>query len=606
MCLHTQTPPQNEDAALLEALGPQARLRADALLKSLPALEQKHKRLDLPPSLHALFANPFDAAAIVHRLSPDATELATHPFTALAKSAAASFDMKLEETESHGTFKVEHPQSCIWLMDFLLNGARSIVEGAVQPSALGESFGGDVAQLLHARVADIRIAAEDTRAREIATTGFSGVDRAKLLAAVEHLEVELAITAGIPAMEGEPLADELKNAVTGTIISCEKIPDLGWIVIGGEGPNEYDLSVVAAVFDFGGDDKYHWRHKAYEDRGVVDLAGNDVHDGGTFGPATGVGAIAFIDDRGGDDRYECTTNGVGTGICGVGVIVDRAGNDVYRGVEWSVATGVAGIGAIADLAGDDRYQCGIFGVALGGPLGVGTILDAQGNDLYRVDGAAPSVYGLTVCDVSWGIGMGFGFRRDVPGGTGFIDDLGGNDRSESGEFSQACGYYFGIGAIRDRGGDDVRKSDRYGIAAAAHQAGGVLLEEGGNDSYTSLTAANCGGAWDESVAVLIESSGDDSYHCDVLAIGAAAQQAFGLFADRAGRDRYRFAVQCIGTGGTNEYHVKDAGLGSVSLFLDAGGSADFYIGDALDNMRKVTGEVPTELMHYFDGVAIDR
>ncbi|MSR40559.1 MAG: hypothetical protein EXS10_01470 [Phycisphaerales bacterium] len=606
VALLLQSAPQGDAALALDALGPIARVRADALLQSLPLLAQKQHRLDLPPSLQALFASPMDAEAIIGRLSVEETALRARPFTAIAKSASSAFGMTLEDTEPHGTFKVEHPTACVWLMDFLLNGARPLVEGATDKATLGESFGADIARVLHDRVQAIRIAPEDSRARELATKGFASVARAKLLAAIEHLQVDLAITAGIPAMEGDPLPDELSSAVSGTIVSCEKIPDLGWIIIGGEGPNEYDLGVIAAVFDFGGDDKYHWRHTAFEHRGVVDLAGNDVHDGGVFGPASGIAAIAFIDDHAGDDVYNGPLGGVAAGICGVGLIVDRAGNDVYRGTEWCVAVGVAGVGAIVDLAGDDRYQCGVFGVALGGPLGAGIVLEAQGNDLYRVEGNSPSVYGLTTCDVSWGIGMGFGFRRDVAGGTGFIDDFSGNDHSESGEFSQACGYYFGIGAIRDRAGDDVRKSDRYGIAAAAHQAGGVLLEEGGNDSYTSTTAANCGGAWDESVAVLIEARGDDSYHCDVLAIGAAAQQAFGLFVDRAGRDRYRFGVQCVGTGGTNEYHVKDAGLGSISLFLDLGGASDFYIGDASDNMQRVTGESPTELMHHLEGVAIDR
>ncbi len=491
-------------------------------------------------------------------------------------------------------------------MDFLLNGARPIVESAVPKATLGAAFGTDITRVLTDRVENLRIAPEDTRGREIATTGFASIDRAKLLAAIEHLEVDLAISEGIPAMEGDALPDELKGAVQGTIVTCEKIPDLGWIIVGGLGANEYDLGVIAAVFDFGGDDKYHWRHVAFDQRGIVDLAGNDHHDGGAFGPASGVGAIAFIDDRAGNDIYEGGLASAAVGICGVGVIVDRAGNDIYRGKSWSVGTGVAGIGAIVDLSGDDRYQCGIFGVALGGPLGIGLVLEAQGNDLYRVEGERLSVYGLTTCDCSWGIGMGFGFRRDVSGGTGFIDDFSGNDRSESGEFSQGCGYYFGLGAVRDRGGDDVRTSDRYGIAAAAHQAGSIYLDASGNDSNACTTAANCGGAWDESVAVFIDDTGDDSYHCDGLAIGAAAQQAFGLFEDRAGRDRYRFAWQSVGAGGMNEYHFKDTGLGSLSIFLDLGTAIDLYLGEGSDGMRRVSPEAPTEELRQLDGVAIDR
>ncbi len=605
MVLLLTTPP-NDARTALDAFGPAARARAEALLASLPLLAQRQHRPDVPTPLQALFERPLFAEGIVDQLSPVEQELRAHPWTAVGKSAAASFGVALTDTEPHGTFKVEHPMACIWLMDFLLNGARPIVESAISKETLGASFSSEIARVLNDRTADLRIPPEDAQGRALATTGFASVDRAKLLAAIEHLQVDFAITEGIPAMEGDPLPEELKSAVQGKVITCEKIPDLGWVIVGGLEANTYDLGVVAAVFDFGGDDTYHWRHGAFDHRGVVDLAGNDSHDGGDFGPASGVGALAFIDDHAGNDTYQGSLASAAVGICGIGVIVDRAGNDIYRGKNWSVGAGVAGVGAIVDLAGDDRYQAGIFGVALGGPLGAGFVFEGGGNDLYRVKGERLSVYGLTTCDCSWGIGMGFGFRRDVSGGTGFIDDFGGNDHSESGEFSQACGYYFGLGAIRDRAGDDIRTADRYSVAAAAHQAGGIFLDASGNDSNACATAANCGGAWDQSVAVFIDCHGDDSYHCDGLAIGAAAQQALGLFEDRAGRDRYRFAGQSLGSGGMNEYHFKDAGLGSLSLFLDLGTAIDLYLGDGSDGMRRVTSETVTPEMAQLDAIAIDR
>lgn len=388
----------------------------------------------------------------------------------------------------------------------------------------------------------------------------------------------------------------LRQLVTGDILAFGLVND-EWIVYGGAGSNTYDMTSIATVIDAGGDDEYRY---ATDERPAVqvilDLAGNDQYFGSASGPASAVMGVSLIVDQAGNDRYDGASRSCGVGVMGVGVILDRGGADTYHGTHWSIGTAFYGLGAIIDCGGEnDTYIAELMSEAVGGPRGFGTIIDQNGRDLYRVNGPAPSAYGTPAVFVGFSQGVGVGVRLYETGGIGVISDLGGDDRYEGGEFCQGGGYYWALGILHDKSGNDLYYGNRYGQAWAAHQALGILADDAGDDSYWSMTAASQSGSWDISATLLLDRSGSDSYQADGLAQGGASQQAIAWFIDLEGVDRYIAPAGATrGQSGGNEYHFADTGCYSWSLFLDAGGSEDFYSADRTNGTTETTGSPSNE------------
>jgi hypothetical protein len=189
-------------------------------------------------------------------------------------------------------------------------------------------------------------------------------------------------------------------------------------------------------------------------------------------------------------------------------------------------------------------------------------------------------------------GVGFGFRYYDSGGIGIIEDLAGSDRYEGGEFAQGGGYYYGMGILHDRAGNDCYFGNRYSQGFCAHEAIGMLVDESGDDTYWGMTAANQAGAWDYSIAMLIDKSGNDTYRGDGLSQGSAAMQAIAWLIDLGGSDHYLGAGSAIqGQSAGNEYHHHQTGCFSWSLFLDAGGNADFFNSGRGNNSIIKTGSL---------------
>jgi len=391
-----------------------------------------------------------------------------------------------------------------------------------------------------------------------------------------------AIVAGIrvpTATEPPTFGDGKPLAVTGTVLSAELGPS-GWRVVGGSGPNTYDMTRIQEVFDTGGDDRYTASDLVLGDRLIIDLAGDDVYTGTSRqGPAAGLLGDWIIDDRGGDDRYGQVGGSfsTGAGAFGVGMIIDRAGNDVYMGTHWSIGAAVYGAGIILDLgAGDDRYLGDFLTDAVGGPRGLGLVLDEAGDDTHMADGPTPSVYDTPNVHASFSQGMGFGYRKYAAGGIGILCDLAGDDRYQAGEFSQGGGYYHALGVLRDVAGDDVYDGNRYAQGFGVHQAFGVLIDDAGNDAYSGMTAADQGAAWDIAAGALLERAGDDTYVADGLAQGSAAQQAIAYLIDLDGSDRWQARSPAQGASGTNTYHWDATQAFSFSLLLNLGEGDDVF------------------------------
>ena len=399
--------------------------------------------------------------------------------------------------------------------------------------------------------------------------------------------------------------------VTGPVLAGQMGKD-GWRVVGGKGDNTYDMTLIAQVFDLGGNDTYFANDFVIGNRKVVDLGGNDIYTGTEKqGPAAGLFGTWIIDDRSGDDRYGKVggTFSTGAGCFGVGMIVDRGGNDSYIGTQWSIGAGVYGAGIVMDLGeGDDEYFGEFLTIGVGGPRGFGFVFDERGDEVYKADGPKPSIYDTPDVYCAFSQGLGFGYRKYAAGGIGILCDVAGDDKYEAGEFSQGGAYYHGLGILRDFSGDDSYQGNRYAQGFGVHQAFGVLIDDAGDDSYWAMTAADQGSAWDIAAGCLLDKSGDDSYTANGMTQGSAAMQGIAYLLDLDGKDSYQGTSPAQGESGSNSYHFESSGASSFSLLFDDGGNDDMYSLNRKNNTTEITQ--PPDLEESGDrpcvGLFIDR
>ena len=378
--------------------------------------------------------------------------------------------------------------------------------------------------------------------------------------------------------------------VTGPILAGQMGPD-GWRVVGGEGANTYDMTLIAEVFDLGGDDTYYANDIVVGNRKVVDLGGNDIYTGTEKqGPAAGLFGTWIIDDRGGDDQYGEVggTFSTGAGCFGVGLIIDRGGSDSYRGTQWSIGAGVYGVGIVMDLGeGNDEYLGEFLTIGVGGPRGFGFVFDERGDELYLANGPKPSVYGDEGVHASFSQGIGFGYRKYAAGGIGILCDVTGDDKYQAGEFSQGGAYFHGLGILRDFSGDDSFRGNRYTQGFGVHQAFGVLIDDAGDDTYWGMTAADQGSAWDIAAGALLDKEGNDSYTAQGMTQGSAAMQGIAYLIDLNGIDSYTGRSPAQGESGSNSYHYESSGALSFSMLLDDGGDEDSYSLERKNNTTEI-------------------
>jgi len=407
----------------------------------------------------------------------------------------------------------------------------------------------------------------------------------------------LMATITIPTTEKQPFFGKaLPPGVTGTILAGEQGPN-GWRVVGGPEANTYDMTIIAEVFDVGGDDIYFANDLVVGNRLVVDLAGNDIYTGtDRQGPAAALFGTWIIDDRAGNDRYGVVGGTFSTGAAafGVGMIIDRGGDDVYMGTQWSIGAAVYGAGIVMDLGeGNDQYLGEFLSIGVGGPRGFGFVFDEVGDELYLADGPKPSIYDTPDVYCAFSQGMGFGYRKYAAGGIGILYDLAGNDKYQAGEFSQGGAYYHGLGILRDFAGSDEYHGNRYAQGFGVHQAFGVLIDDAGDDSYWAMTAADQGSAWDIAAGALLEKMGNDTYTANGMAQGSAAMQAIAYLIDLEGNDSYNATMPTQGASGGNSYHWDAYQAFSFSLLLDLGGGEDHYsIEGRQNNTEQITQPDP--------------
>lgn len=498
-----------------------------------------------------------------------------------------------------GKIPVADPQGAIFAMDFLLNEPRLKFANAIEdrPSPT-ECF--EFLQMLTTEVSPSSTTAQRfenfaIRARRKMDMSEGGLMRA-VASSLAHIDAGFGVAADWKSLENETVPAEIATAVTGPILGAEKVEGLGWVLVGSLADNSYDMGRIAAVFEPGGDDIYTWSTLHTGNQGIIDLVGNDQYKGGDQqGPAGAILGLSLIDDAAGDDQYSGPLLSCGAGMFGVGILIDRSGKDRYHTGAWSMGAGILGAGFLFDQSGSDEYQSSVNSQGIGGPLGIGALVDIQGNDLYRVDGISPSVDGVPTVSFAMSQGIGFGARRLIAGGVGILADFCGDDRYESGEFSQGGGYFYGFGMLLDQSGNDLYRGSHYAQGFSSHQAAGVLIDLAGDDAYWSMISAAQGAAWDTSISLLLDAAGNDSYRGNALSQGSAAEQALAMFCDLDGSDHYVGLGPFIqGESGDNAYHFKDTRARSFSVLIDAGSGEDFFSSKRTRGGVTVTGPALTE------------
>ena len=437
---------------------------------------------------------------------------------------------------------------------------------------------------------------EANDAARYATLVMQQVDYASLITGAQRLarlgnreflqQLDIAFHTRKPAAQTVP-------GITGDLLLVQQT-SYGLLVVGGYGPNTYDLAKGAAlIIDLGGNDSYRGLIGASpnSDLGnsvVIDLSGNDIYQPVALGLAAGRAGIGIVIDHSGDDTYRLTPGSGGVGIAGLGILYDGEGQDVYEGSRFTQGAAFGGFGLLVDRAGDDRYTSFGYALGFGAPLGVGAVIDVSGNDSYECGGHYPSAYNETDApnarphDLAFqydcfGLGAGAGLRvfskqpaqraQSLAGGWGLLIDLAGRDRYRSANFSQGHGYFFGLGVKLDLNGDDEHQAARYGHGTAAHFGVGLTIDYQGRDRYGSKGPFyNGGAAWDSSVALAVD-GGPDSDFYDLPAstgLGMGDLGGWGLFIEEGGADQYAVS------------HGLGHGTGSsIGAFLDLEGRDDY-------------------------------
>jgi len=361
---------------------------------------------------------------------------------------------------------------------------------------------------------------------------------------------------------------EVPAGITGDVLFAQTT-SYGTIVIGGAGPNTYELDHrFALVVDLGGDDLYRGMIAASGDSEhgnavIIDMSGNDTYDSAALGLATGRLGVGLLIDQAGDDVYQLEVGSGGAGFAGLGILFDAKGNDLYMGARLTQGAAIGGLGLLFDAAGNDRYASHGFALGFGGPQGVGATIDLQGDDEYQCGNKYPSAYNEEDAPNGkpgdpmfqydcFGLGTGSGRRLltkrpewqdyDLAGGWGLLLDVEGNDRYRSANFSQGHGYFFGAGAFLDLSGNDEYVAARYGHGSSAHYGVGLFSDRQGADYYESTGPFYNGGvAWDHGMSMMIDAGTEPDRYVFLSSngLGKADYSGWGLFIDEGGNDSYQ-------------------------------------------------------------------
>jgi hypothetical protein len=424
------------------------------------------------------------------------------------------------------------------------------------------------------------------------------MDRAALIDAAEAL-VPLTDPKLLAELKKLPEDGDVQvEGVTGRVVAKIDTP-AGAIVVGGKGPNTYQLDQmpgVAAVVDLGGDDEYY-EGTVSPERPVlviIDLAGNDHYKATKPGVQGGaILGVSMLLDRAGNDVYEAQDVAQGACLGGVGILIDYAGNDSFAGVRRVQGAALGGLGILINHGGNNSYHGALWTQGYGGPLGFGLLDNIGGGNHYYSGGLYVNSYKPeTPGYEGWGQGVGGGIRQVASGGIGIILNGGGNNVYEFDYLSHGGGYWCGLGFARDFGGNSQRlicrkdfygheRSEtlfqRFGCGWGCHYALGFCFDDGGHSLYEG-TIMGSGMGWDNSVGVLANFAGNNRFEAaGGNTQGCGAQASLGILFNYGGNNTYLGYGQGYAANGIS-YHDLPACGGNFSFVVDYGGNNKYGCG----------------------------
>lgn len=283
---------------------------------------------------------------------------------------------------------------------------------------------------------------------------------------------------------------------------------------------------------------------------LIDLGGDDEYRNSAGGT---IGRVALCLDHSGNDLYDSRENPYvhGCGVLGIGMLVDLEGNDAYYAKHFAQGAGIAGVGVLYDRSGNDFY-CGQGFTQGAAMFGLGMLIDDAGDDTYGA--ATLSQGGATTL------------------GIGILCDRSGNDQyrlavdKTKDAFGSLPGYgqggalsfrpspwrgkftpYGGVGMLIDGEGNDDYVTDGWCDQGGSYiMSLGALYDGAGNDHYKANTGQGSG--IHITNAILVDKGGNDVYEGGFRSGGSGGDRSVGMLLDYAGNDAYKSGSSSYGTG----------------------------------------------------------
>ena len=290
---------------------------------------------------------------------------------------------------------------------------------------------------------------------------------------------------------------------------------------------------------------------------LYELGGNDVYSNNSASSVYDAIPTSILVDYAGDDAYESTSSfRQGCGDMGVGLLVDLNGNDNYIGVTYAQGVGFMGIGMLCDEDGDDTYRGMTYSQGVG-HWGAGMLIDRRGRDRYETHMASQAVGLPGGCGILYDGGAEGdyyyckGMQQSAYGTEGIFGGWG--QGMGSGYRPYASG---GVGVLFDRGGSDRFEAGNFSQGGGYFYAFGILYNAGTENDVYIGSRYNQGFCAHQAAGAFIEEGGNDHYMTrNFVAQGLSWDETSVLFLDQAGDDRYEGGSFSQGASAQNGFMI---------------------------------------------------
>ena len=297
----------------------------------------------------------------------------------------------------------------------------------------------------------------------------------------------------------------------------------------------YKKTPFGDIIISGSGDDYHRQDAAI----IIDLGGNDIYLNNQATPfGNNVCTSVFIDCSGNDYYSSTDKTGQGCGDMGVGMLIDLEGNDTYTGIEMVQGSAFGGIGILYDGKGNDTYRAIRMSQAAAF-FGAGLLIDHAGADNYTLQH-----FGQALGSV-----RGIGILQDHSGDDLYIckgnQQTTYNTRGHFDGWGQGIGFGVrpfasgGIGILQDKSGVDRYDGGTFTQGGGYYYSYGICNDRGDESDFYMGTRYSNGFAAHQALGAFIEQGGNDVYrtlHC--VSLGISWDETVVLFVDDQGDDYY--------------------------------------------------------------------